>query len=103
MRLIHGPDEFRGTVQVYYDGHFGTICDDRWDDVDAQVVCSQLGYSGGIARGRFNSYGLGFGRVILDEVACYGNARNILQCDNSGKFSGITCLHLEDAGVDCGK
>ena len=35
----------RGRVEVCSGGQFGTICYDSWDNRDASVICSQLGFS----------------------------------------------------------
>jgi len=47
---------YTGNVEILHHGKWGSICDDEWDDLEAGVVCRQLGFNGAIkatANGHF--------------------------------------------------
>ena len=85
---------------MFYDGQWGTVCDDGWDMDDAKVVCHQLGFS--FAVNRFVGGGVpsGSGPIWLDNVACTGEEENIAMCYHNG-LGNEDCSHSEDAGVKC--
>ena len=75
------------------------MCDDLWDDNDANVICKQLGYSRGFAR--VSAYfGKGNGLIVLDNVNCNGRESNIFDC-NHNIFGEHDCGHHEDTAVTC--
>ena len=45
VRLVGSNSSSEGRVEVCYNGSYYSTCDDFWDELDAQVVCRQLGYS----------------------------------------------------------
>ena len=44
LRLAGGNVEHEGRVEICLGNVWGTICHNYWDNTDAQVVCSKLGY-----------------------------------------------------------
>ena len=45
-RLTGGAGSLEGRVEICVDNVYRTACDDLWDESEARVVCSQLGYTG---------------------------------------------------------
>ncbi|KAL3852283.1 hypothetical protein ACJMK2_015946 [Sinanodonta woodiana] len=100
IRLINGSVPNEGRVEIQLNGMYGTICDDKFDDKAATVVCRMLGYNmGGVANVQAK-FGEGSGPVHLDNVECLGDELSLVDCQYL--LPSVTdCEHEEDVGVTC--
>ena len=87
-------------MEIFYKGHWGTVCDDSWDMNDARVVCRALGYADASGAPHSAHFGQGSGKIWLDNVNCLGNETSIERCSHNG-WSVHNCGHSEDASVIC--
>ena len=44
-KLVGGLTSQEGRVEVFYNGVWGTVCDDGFTDTEATVVCRSLGFT----------------------------------------------------------
>ena len=104
MRLVGTSDDghsaSKGRVEVFYNGIWGTVCDDDWDLKDANVVCRQLGFVGAAAANMSAAFGQGKGQIWMDNVQCTGDESSSTECHHNG-WGNENCNHYEDAGVIC--
>ncbi|MBN3321327.1 LOL2B oxidase, partial [Atractosteus spatula] len=89
-----------GRLEVFYNGEWGTVCDDDFSIHAAQVVCRELGYLEAISWSPASKYGKGEGRIWLDNVHCTGKEKSLALCSSNG-FGVSDCKHTEDVGVVC--
>ena len=100
VRLRGSDVQGSGRVEVYYNGTWGTVCDNSWDIRDADVVCRMLGYTHALQATCCGKYGKGKGKIWLEGVTCTGEETNLFNCTHRG-WGKNRCRHREDAGVMC--
>ncbi|CAI8023577.1 Neurotrypsin, partial [Geodia barretti] len=102
IRLVGGPHNWEGRVEIFWNGTWGTISDSQWTNEDASVIRRQLqhmlpGYampccddeSGDNSSSQIAPH---FGSVI-----CTGKENNITECS----YSTQNISAQQDIGVHC--
>ena len=101
IRLVDGALSSEGRVEIFYQGQWGTVCDDLWGLPDARVVCRQLGFPDAQrAVSATDHFSTGDGPIFLDDVECSGSESQLSDCSHRG-WNVNNCGHSEDAGVIC--
>lgn len=49
IKLLGDDRNSSGKVLIEYNGITGFVCNDEFEDTDAQVVCKELGYKKGLS------------------------------------------------------
>ncbi len=99
VRLVNGDSNSEGRLEVLHNGEWGSVCDDYFNNIDAQVVCRQLGYTSGMAL-KEAQFGQGVGTIWMDNLACDGAETRIQDCGHNG-WGEHDCSHSEDVGIRC--
>lgn len=101
VRLV-GPTNVLGRVEVYHNGEWGTVCDNKWTLDDGHVVCRMLGFSKSIKVLKASAFGGGKDKIWLTKLQCNGTENSLFDCKNAAKLLGNTgCTHKQDSGVEC--
>ena len=101
VRLAGGDTLLEGRVEVFLLGHWGTVCDNSWDFLDAIVVCRQLGNLQAVEAPRSAFFGAGSGPSWYYRVYCTGREHNLTECSKNTYNFGSACSHSRDAGAVC--
>lgn len=97
IKLSGGMSLNEGRVDIFFHGHWGTVCDNNWDLLDAIVACRQLGYSTAEAALTGSAFGTGSGPNMMNSMRCTGYEGNLFECnhglgyDSCRNHAGVIC------------
>ena len=123
MRLVDGDnyDVTAGRVEYCVGGRWGTVCNYRWGDDDAAVVCRQLGLNAQSTKitSKMVAHNVIYTclepralpeiivpqirniqtPIVLDGLSCHGTETRLGNC--TGFPFVELCTHSQDAGAFC--
>ena len=126
VRLMDGPSKASGRIELCHNGTWGTICSDFWDNIDASILCKQLGYSPygnclvlivTYMNVNQNCHNIIFflpGAIVLPtyyfervwphhivDLNCSGHENNLWNCSHNALINTYACSSDHDASVSC--
>ena len=92
--------QISGLLIATKDNKSGTVCDDRFDDIAAAVICKEIGYNGSNfwSSGEIWSRLQGSYDIELDDVRCPSTHQTF---DNCSYTENHNCGHSEDVFLNC--
>ena len=99
VRLEDGTTDFSGRVEILYNGEWGTVCSDGFDENDAAVVCRQAGY-GLPVKYWIDPTHRRHGRIWLHNLQCDGTENTLAECGGN-MWGNTNCDHTQDIFVEC--
>ncbi|XP_078536450.1 scavenger receptor cysteine-rich domain-containing protein DMBT1-like [Lissotriton helveticus] len=101
VRLVNSGDACSGRVEIKHENRWGTVCDNDWDMMDAEVVCRQLncGSASRAERGNY-IFGSAVFPVWMSDVKCTGAEKSLFDCPRA-PWGVNSCPWRSDGGVQC--
>ncbi|XP_046751006.1 lysyl oxidase homolog 2-like [Diprion similis] len=100
IKLLGGNGDYEGNVEILHNGKWGSICDDEWDYMEANVVCRQLGFESATKQTTNGRFGQARRRFWMDNIHCDGTEDTLASCRFDG-WGQSDCKGSEAAGVIC--
>lgn len=97
IRKVDGGDVW-GRIEIRHLGVWGSICAFNWSDTNANVICQELGYAGGVA---FRTYHSPDKLAWVTNVQCDGSEKSLKSCHSNYWWQPI--YKCEAASVLCYK
>jgi cysteine-rich repeat protein len=103
LRLRNGDGSNHGMLEVLQEGAWRDVCDDvptiAAQQAMADVVCGQLGFTGG-SHVFISRFGGGTNTPVMDDVTCTGSETSLAQCPFRG-WNQENCSATEAVGFRC--
>ena len=92
-----GRNDSEGRVEVFVNGHWGTVCGDTWHMKAAMMVCRELksNFAQVLIKGK--QFGVGK-RMVMSKPVCLGDERTLTECLHDDE---VTCPSDNVAAVQC--
>nr|XP_054763719.1 deleted in malignant brain tumors 1 protein-like [Lytechinus pictus] len=102
-RLAGGSNHSEGRVEIKVGEEWRTICGVGFDDIDASIICNQMGYGESFSMSLGNDrYGTATSSAVVKNVNCNSNFQLIYQCASELVPEGDPqCTSDNDVGVVC--